>query len=46
MVVVLYKIISKLLSIRLKIVKNELIDQTQTLFVDDRHIMDGVMIVN
>lgn len=42
MVGALYKIISKLLSSRLKVVIAPLIDESQSVFVRDRQILDGV----
>lgn len=46
MVGALYKIISKLLSIRLKEVIAPLIDESQSAFVMDRQILDGVLVAN
>lgn len=44
MIGVVYKIISKLLSNRLKPVMNDLIDEAQTTFVSNRQILDGIFI--
>ena len=46
MVGAFYKIISKILSLRLKDVIAYLIDESQTAFVGNRQILDGVMIAN
>lgn len=46
MVGALYKIISKLLSTRLKAVIAPLIDESQCAFVMDRQILDGVLVAN
>lgn len=46
MVGALYKIISKLLSSRLKEVIAPLIDDCQSAFIKDRQILDGVLIAN
>jgi reverse transcriptase-like protein/endonuclease/exonuclease/phosphatase family protein len=46
MVGALYKIISKLLSLRLKVVIAPLIDESQSAFVMDRQILDGVLVAN
>ena len=46
MVGALYKIISKILSHRLKDVIDYLIDESQSAFVGNRQILDGVLIAN
>ena len=46
MVGALYKIISKILSSRLKDVIATLIDESQSAFVMNRQILDGVWIAN
>lgn len=46
MVGALYKIISKLLSLRLKEVIAPLIDESQSAFVLDRQILDGFLVAN
>ena len=46
MVGALYKIISKLLSFRLREVIAPLIDESQSAFVMDRQILDGVLVAN
>lgn len=43
---VLYKIISKILSLRLKEVIAPLIDESQSGFDSNRQILDGVLIAN
>ena len=43
---VLYKIISKLLSFRLREVITPLIDESQSAFVMDTHILDGIFVAN
>ena len=42
----LYKILSKVLANRLRMVMGSLISETQTTFVKDRHILDGILIAN
>ena len=42
----LYKILSKVLANRLKMVMGSLIVETQTAFVKDRQILDGILIAN
>lgn len=42
----IYKIISKLLASRLKLVIGECIDEVQSAFVADRYILEGPLIVN
>jgi hypothetical protein len=41
-----YKILSKVLANRLKLVMMSLISETQTAFVKDRQILDGILIAN
>lgn len=38
--------VAKLLSLRLREVMSQIIDETQFAFVRDRHILDGVLIAN
>lgn len=42
----IYKIIAKVLALRLRLVLDPLIDEKQTVFVMDRQIVDGVLIAN
>lgn len=42
----LYKIVAKILSLRIKEVMNQIIDESQFAFVRDRQILDGVLIAN
>lgn len=42
----LYKIISKLLSLRMKVVLGTLVGDSQSAFLTDRNILDGVVILN
>lgn len=42
----LYKILAKLLSLSLRGIMNQVIDDSQCTFVQDRHILDGVLVAN
>jgi len=42
----LYKILSKVLASRLRMVMSSVISETQTAFVKDRQILDGILIAN
>lgn len=42
----LYKIISKVLSIRVRRVMGEVVSSTQSTFIRGRQIMDGILIAN
>jgi len=42
----MYKILAKVLANRLRMVVGKVISETQTTFVKDRHILDGVLIAN
>lgn len=42
----LYKIISNVLSVRLKKVMGEVISNTQSAFISGRQIIDGVLVAN
>jgi hypothetical protein len=42
----LYKILAKLLANRLRMVIGSVISETQTAFVKDRQILDGILIAN
>ena len=43
---VIYKIITKVLTLRLNIVINKIISEAQTAFIPGRYILDGVLIVH
>lgn len=43
---VVYKIISKMLAARLAKVINKLISKTQTAFIPERQILDGILVTN
>jgi hypothetical protein len=42
----LYKILAKVLANRLRLVVGNVISETQTAFVKDRQILDGILIAN
>jgi hypothetical protein len=42
----LYKILAKVLANRLRLVVGNVISETQTTFVKDRQILDGILIAN
>ena len=42
----MYKVIAKLLANRLRILLDELIDERQTAFIKNRHILHGILILN
>ncbi|KAL7614622.1 hypothetical protein Lser_V15G08580 [Lactuca serriola] len=42
----MYKVIAKLLAIRLKMVIGEVVDETQSTYIQGRHIHDGPLIIN
>lgn len=43
---VIYKIITKVLTLRLIVIANKVVSETQTAFILGRFILDGVMIVH
>jgi len=42
----MYKILPKLLSNRLRLVIGSVISESQSAFVKDKHILDGILIAN